>query len=103
MVLVVGGANLPVYVAAGGVALFYQPFSLECLNGTNGCVPRDAAGFGDGLIAWPADLFLSGAGNQIAVNRKLDRCQPELKDAVRHPVISTPIRHACPPPFYSPT
>lgn len=87
------------YVPAGGVALFDQPLLLECLDGANGGIPGNAASFGDGLIARPADPFLSGAGNQIAVDGKLDGRQPELKDAVRHPVVSTPTRHACPPPF----
>ena len=103
MVLIVGGANLPMYVAAGGVALFDQPLLLECLDGANGGVPGNAASFGDGLVARPADFFLSGAGNQIAVDRKLDRGQLELENTVRHPVISAPTRHACPPPFCSPT
>lgn len=94
---------MAIYVPAGGSALFDQSLSLESFNGTNGGVPRNATGIGDCLVARPADFFLSGAGDQIAVDGELDGRQPELKDAVRHSVISAPTCHACPPPFCSPT
>ena len=64
---------MAIYVPAGGAALFDQSLSLESFNGTNGGVPRNATGIGDCLVARPADSFLSGAGNQIAVDCKLDR------------------------------
>ena len=87
-IFVIAGTGTAMSVPAGGRYLVYQSLLNEELNRLNSGIPGYPAVLCNGLVAGPADGVLSGAGNQIAVNGELNRCQPVLKYAVRHPVIS---------------
>jgi len=97
-VFVVAGTGAALDVPAGGRYLVYQPLLDEGVYRLNGGIPGYSTDFCYGLVAGPADGVLSGAGNQIAVNSELNRRQPMLKYAMRHPVISCSIQHSFPPP-----
>ena len=96
-IFVVAGTSMAVNIPTGGRSLIYQPLLNEELNRLNGGIPGYSTGFGNSLVAGPADGILSGAGNQIAVNSELNRRQPKFKYPMRHPVISCSIQHPFPP------